>query len=215
MTEPDVALTDYGLAVECALFAWLIFTRNPRSPLRTWLVVFFLSLSAAALAGGTVHGFFLDPLSKGQQLLWPMTLLAIGVTALAAWMIGARIRFTGAIRRGIAIVAWVGFLAYCVVVLRGSRDFVVAIVNYLPASLFLLLVLWGLYRRTGARSALHGVTGLLLTFLASGIQQAGIVLHPRYFNHNALYHVIQAVALFLLYRMARGFASDRMLAAGR
>jgi hypothetical protein len=31
------------------------------------------------------------------------------------------------------------------------------------------------------------------------LQQAGVAVHPVYFDHNAVYHLVQAVALVLLY----------------
>jgi hypothetical protein len=31
------------------------------------------------------------------------------------------------------------------------------------------------------------------------VQQLRVALHPVYFNHNALYHVLQAAALFLCF----------------
>jgi hypothetical protein len=60
-----------------------------------------------------------------------------------------------------------------------------------------------MYRRTRNRPLALTITGLLLTFVAAGVQQAGIAVHPVYFNHNALYHVIQGVALFLIFVGAR------------
>jgi len=67
-----------------------------------------------------------------------------------------------------------------------------------------LVVVFGLeYRRTRARAVLLGFLGLVLSLVASAIQQSGIALHPVYFNHNALYHVIQVVALFMIFLAAR------------
>jgi hypothetical protein len=34
-------------------------------------------------------------------------------------------------------------------------------------------------------------------------RQAGQARNPRYFNHNAVYHVLQAVGLFLIFVTAR------------
>ncbi|SRR6266446_8437776 len=51
MTEPDVTLTDVGLALECGIFALLIARRwPPATPLSFWLAVFFASIGVAALA---------------------------------------------------------------------------------------------------------------------------------------------------------------------
>ena len=204
ITEPDVTFTDYGLAVECAVFTYLLYHRgDPQATPRTWFAVFFGSVGVAALAGGTVHGFFLDEKTAGARILWPVTLIAIGVSALAAWQIGARIQFPEGLARWISVGATVQFTAYGVLVLFVTQKFWIAIVNYLPAAVFLLVVLFLTYRRTRERPALVGLVGLGLTCVASGVQQAGIALHPIYFNHNALYHLIQAVALFMIFWSAR------------
>src|SRR5215470_18589794 len=93
MTEPDVTLTDYVLFAECAAFAWLI-ARRPSylMGLRRWTVLFFVFTALAALFGGTVHGFFPETGSIGR-VLWKFSMLAIGLTALAAWLIGAHLLF--------------------------------------------------------------------------------------------------------------------------
>lgn len=210
ITEPDVALTDYGLALECALFAYLLVRRRDgQRPLQTWFALFFGSLSAAALAGGTLHGFFLDPQTTGQTILWPATLLAIGVTALSAWVIGVLIQFPEAVARWIVILAIVAFAGYCAIVLLVTQTFWVAVVNYLPAAGFLFLVFSLTYQRTRERPVLVGAAGLALTFVAAGARERDIALHPVYFNHNALYHLIQAVALFMVFWAARWFVMDR------
>src|SRR2546426_7467653 len=101
MTEPDVALTDYALAIECALFAYLVRRREH--------ALFFGSAAVASLAGGTVHGFFLDARTLGNEILWRITLIAIGVTAASAWAIGARGLFSAPMARRITIAAAAAF----------------------------------------------------------------------------------------------------------
>ncbi len=203
MTEPDVVLTDYGLAIECAIFAWLIATRQPRGRIRTWALVFFLSVGLGAIAGGTVHGFFLDPASTGQRALWPTALIALGVTALSMWMIAARLGCSPPVGRAIGWAAWLVFVAYTLIVCLGSQLFMVAVINYLLAGVFLIAVLWRIWRAHGS-AARDGIAGLLLTFVGSIVQQSRVGIDPRYFNHNAVYHVIEAVALYLMFRMLRG-----------
>ena len=210
ITEPDVTFTDYGLAIECALFSYLLYRRGGRpQPLRTWFALFFGSAGAAALTGGTVHGFFLDVETVGSAILWPATLVAMGVTALSVWAIGARIQFSARVARWISILAAVEFVGYSVVVSFIAQRFRIAVANYLPAAVFLFLVLAIVYNRTRERQVLVGLSGLMLTFVAAGVQQGGVALHPVYFNHNALYHVIQAVALFMLFWGARWFVLAR------
>jgi hypothetical protein len=204
LTEPDVVLTDYALAVECALLARLLWRSGaPSSRLRAPFTIFFASIGASALAGGTVHGFFLDPASAGHRWLWPATLLGIGVTAAAAWIAGARMLFGPRPARAIAWAAALGLAAFAAHVIGGAQAFRVAVLFYLPAALFLTLAHAVRFARTRAREIAIGLVGLGLSFAAAIAQQARMALHPVYFTHNAVYHVIQGVALLLIFRAAR------------
>jgi len=210
ITEPDVTFTDYGLSVECALFTYLLYRQgNQRQQLQTWFIPFFASLGLAALTGGTVHGFFLDTKTTGYAILWPATLIAIGVTALAAWAIGARIQFPRPIARQIIILATIEFVGYCAIVLLITQAFWIAILNYLPAVGFLFIVFCLAYQRLRVKPLLIGLMGLVLTFVAAGVQKYRVAFHPVYFNHNALYHLIQAAALFMIFWAARWLCRDK------
>jgi hypothetical protein len=202
MTEPDVTLTDFALALLGIGFAWGLPDGGPaRAELRRWLRVFFVSVALASALGGAVHGFFLDEASLGHRVLWPASLLAIGVTALSGAAVGARLLWgeRGA-RRGLR-AAWGLFALYVAVVLLFSQSFAVAIAGYVPAALLLLVAF---LRAPGARIA---AWGLALALLASAGQLAGVGLHPVWFNHNALYHLLQALALGLLFVGSRGLLS--------
>ncbi len=215
IAEPDIALTDYGLTAECAAFSYLLARRGGRGqPLRRRFVLFFGSAAAAALTGGTVHGFFPDPETAGARLLWAATLLAAGITALAAWGAGARIQFSTAVARWIERAALLAFAGYVALVAAGVQTFAVVIANYLPAAAFLLVVLLLAYRRTSARPLLLASLGLGATFLAAAIQGARLGLHPVYFNHNALYHAVQAGALLLLFLGARWLVAEQGRVSG-
>ncbi len=208
ITEPDVTLTDYALAIECGVFTYLIYRQgNPLRPLRVWFSIFFGSLGLAALIGGSVHGFFRETDGDGYAILWRATLLAIGMAALAAWVIGARIQFSETVVQWILVVAAAEFLGYSIVVLFDAQVFWIAIANYLPATVFLFIVFFLAYQRTRERPPLVGSMGLALTFVASWVQQRGIALHPVYFDHNAFYHLIQAAALFMIFWAARWFVT--------
>ncbi|MFQ5760162.1 MAG: hypothetical protein ACE5HM_04215 [Acidiferrobacterales bacterium] len=204
LMEPDVTLTDYGLAIECMVLAGLIYAYGvPRNVLRFWFVAFFVALGVAALIGGTFHGFFGNQSSLGPTVLWPATLVAIGVAALALWSIGATLMFSERVANWVSWGALFAFAVYVLLILFSSRGFWIAIINYIPASMFLLVAFLVVYSRTGMSYLLVGVGGIFLTLIAATVQHTGISVHPRYFNHNALYHLIQAVALFLIYWTAR------------
>jgi hypothetical protein len=57
-------------------------------------------------------------------------------------------------------------------------------------------------------------SGLLLSAIAALLQQAHVALHPVYFDHNAVYHVVQAAALVILYFGFRAPRSDTTARAG-
>jgi len=215
MTESDVTLTDYAVALECALLTGLLYRSPPaRRHLRRLFALFFVSVGLAALAGGTVHGFFLRDDSITGAVLWRIALIALGLTAFAVWSIGARLLFREGKARVIEAVAGAECVAYLVVVLAIDPRFWIAILNYAPAVVFLAISLSTLYRRQRQRPVLAGLIGLALAIVAAIVQQRQIVLHPVYFNHNALYHGIQMVSLFLIFLAARHLISVPAAAEG-
>ena len=204
MTEPDVVITDYLLTLEAALFSALLWrSASADSDLRVPFVAFFAATALAALMGGTVHGFFVGDSSPAGAALWRATLVALGLSALAAWAIGATMLLTPGSARTLQMAATAVFVAYALIIIFVNDSFWVAIANYLPPTLLMLVALAIRYQRHGGWSTLAGLVGLVLTLVASVVQQRQMSLHPVYFNHNALYHAIQAVALFLIYWAAR------------
>jgi hypothetical protein len=197
MNEPDVTITDYILAVEALTFAVLIARTATETPVQRWFVIFFGATAVASLAGGTVHGFFAD-----SKALWRFVLIALGVVSASAWAIGARLLFDERIARLITGAAVVELVVYSLLVVFVTDSFSIAIANYLPATLFLIAAFFAAYRSGAGTPVAIGLSGLLLTLVAAAVQQARIALHPIYFNHNALYHLLQAIALLLIFRAA-------------
>jgi len=209
MTEPDVALTDYGLTVLCAVLAHFVYRRGaPGNVFRDWFTVFFLATGAAALFGGTVHGFFVEEGSLGHAILWRATMVAIGLATLAGWAIAARLLLSDRLSRWVSLLAGVQVALYTLLVLFLVQDFTIAIFEYLPAALFLLAGLIKSYWTDRVRALAVAAAGMVLTLLAAVVQQAGVALHPVYFNHNALYHLIQAAALVMIFVGARHLSTQ-------
>ena len=203
MTEPAVTLTDYGLTLLCAVLAWRAGS-TVRAELRPWAIGLFAGSGAAALFGGTAHGFFGDATTLGYRVLWPATILAVGTTGLAAWGLGARVGGISAGGRRLTRIVLAAFVAWVALVLAGQQAFVMAIVFYLPAVIYLTVRFARLYRRAPTPSRREALIGFGLTFAAAAIQQLQIPIHPVWFDHNALYHVVQAVAFVLLFRGISG-----------
>jgi hypothetical protein len=204
LLEPDVALTDFGLALECAGFsAWLYRSSHADALLRPTFIAFFAALGLAALLGAVTHGFLSDPQSPVYRLIWSATLLAIGVAALAGWSLGARLLLSEIAAKRMMAAAGAVFAGYVAVVLLVSQSFTVAVIHYLPAAAFLLAAFTLSYLQRRDRFLLAGSAGVALSFVAAAVQQTETSLHPLYFNHNALYHLIQAFALLLIFLAAR------------
>jgi hypothetical protein len=194
MLEPAVTLTDYALTVESLVFAFLLHGRPGPS---VWARNLFLALALSSGLGGTYHGFCGDLETMGGQLTWRLTLVAIGVVALACWQLSATFYSTkfGPWIERLSLVVFLGYGMYVTVF---SQDFRVAILNYLPPVFFLLFTLIRAYVQTHQRFHWWSIAGLILTFIAAGIQQTKVALSPA-FDHNAIYHLVQAVALALIF----------------
>jgi len=200
-----VTLTDYGLVLECVTLAFLLSRQNTKATgLRNWFIVFFCALGFSAFMGGTAHGFIYDKTSLLHTVVWDLTLIGIGVVSLAAWMVGLILSSSSNVRQWLSSFVIAVFIVYCGVVIQKMNTFLVAIVFYLPATLFLFTVFLLRYLKQRRLFLLSGFSGLLLTIVAAGIQQSGYGLRPIWFDHNALYHLIQAVAILLLFHAARG-----------
>jgi hypothetical protein len=205
LLEPDVALTDYGLTIECAVLAWLAWRSRGQATQRHWFVALFIALSIAALMGGTAHGFIGDKGSATHNLVWSGSLIAIGIAAFACWNIGALLLFDARAAHWITLTTATIFAIYVGAVIGGARSFFIVVVHYLPAVLFLLLAMLIAWRRARDTALLVGVGGVTLTLAAAGIQHAGVGL--GYLNHNALYHLVQGVALLLIFIAARSIVA--------
>ncbi|MEZ5542244.1 MAG: hypothetical protein R3F42_09375 [Pseudomonadota bacterium] len=204
IAQPAVSLTDFALFIESTVFAALLWRgRAVFAHLQVWFVVFFLSLALAALAGGISHGFLEHRHPALDALVWSVTLLAIGLTGLSTWFIGAGLLDESWLTRAIAVLASLLFVLYVAVVLFVDTRFLVAVLYYLPATLFLLLLLLWRFIDTGHFWIFPGISGLVLAVAAAAVQQSGLTLHPVWLDHNVLYHLIQAAAMLLFFLFAR------------
>ena len=152
-----------------------------------------------AFLGFVVHGFLVDQNALFYRLAWTATLLCIGVVILATTLIAARLCCSPKTTHWIVRATVLLLMGYAGLVLAGYRHYALAVAFYLPATLFLFGVLVVRYWRSRSPGSLFGLAGLVLSLLATGIQQLQFDLHLQYLDHNTLYHLIQALGLWLLY----------------
>ena len=199
MLEPAVALTDYAITIE-SLFLAALLRRQDASAARRWFTVFFVFIGIAAALGGTVHGFVSDASTEAYAILWRATLISIGVVAVAAAMAAANSGWNRTVRDTVSGIVILGFVGYCTEVVLVSQEYRLAIIAYLPATVFLLISFLAAYFRASQHRParmLLGAAGMVLTFVAAGVQQSRLRL--AFLDHNALYHVVQAIALLSIY----------------
>lgn len=103
ISEPTTMITDYLLALACAIFAVLTL-RSGASHHAVWVwFMAFVTGSIAALLGGTFHGFRSQLGARGKGV-WEFTLILIGASA--AFMIaGALVSSIG--RGDLESVKWI------------------------------------------------------------------------------------------------------------
>ncbi|MCC6778681.1 MAG: hypothetical protein IT537_18980 [Hyphomicrobiales bacterium] len=199
MLEPDVTLTDFALALECGAFAiWL--ARHHDTPA---FVTLFAASAVAALLGGISHGFLPDETAWAARATWIASLAAIGIAAFACWVAGADLILPPAGRRVVTWLAAILLVAYLATIVWVSSSFSVAIAGYAPAMTFLLIAFAIAWHRRPTAAHLAGVASMVLSFVAAAVQELRLGLHPVYFSHSALYHLIQAIAFLLLFLAAR------------
>lgn len=187
--EPATLITDYLLAAFTIALAWRLRaqSRLTRSAAQWWWAVAFAATAVAGIAGGSVHGFP-DALGRATAGVWLVAMeslvvasLAVVRAAISASRLGEASQRRADALAVVAYGAYGGWLAW-------SPSFVFAIVAYGSA----LAVLMLLHRTQWL------VAGVVVSIVAAAVQQGKWSLHPS-FNHNDLYHVIQAVAVWMLY----------------
>lgn len=200
ISEPMTLLTDYLLGALVLFFAVRLGTAGRRSSqmsVRLWSLAFYAS-AAAALAGGTYHGFLPYLEGPAALLLWKITVYAVGAAGFSLLVAAVIAAFAGRSRRCLLGLAGLKFLLYAAW-MATHNDFRFVIYDYAPSLLaVLLLQIHGAFRRRQS-SAPWLIGGILVSFIAAGVQRSGLLLH-EHFNHNDLYHVIQMGAFWLLFR---------------
>ena len=193
-------LTDYGLAATAAALAARLARRVDGQTARRLWSASFAAVALAAAAGGTWHGWAPRMTRPAADALWLLTYVFVGLgnvlilagAACAAVCGGLRTALTGAVV--LRFVVWFAFIAR-------DPQFRYVVYDYAGTLLGLLaLAAWlGGRGRPGAAACLGGVA---LSLAGAAVQRSGFDPSPV-FNHNDLFHVVQAGGLYLYYKTGR------------
>jgi hypothetical protein len=193
--EAATALTDGVMAAQCAWYAYRLGREAGRGAwLRRCMAASLAAVGVAAAAGAVHHG--VSPMRRPRLYAasWKVVGLATGAAGTLLLVSSLLASHAAAGRRVWLTAALVKSMVLNVLTWR-SRDFRYVLVDY-GASMAALFMLQA--QQPGPASP-DFRRGILLSFLAGFIQQKGPVLHPR-FDRNALYHLVQMVALHFFYR---------------
>lgn len=198
--DPDVVFTDLGLAVLAGYLAWRLWTRGDGRTLPRAGALLLGALASAALWGAIFHAFFpAGTATRPGSLVWIPVGLSIVIAAATMVELGLRIlspQLALPVRRWV-VMTYAAIFASVVVLV--DESFTSIVYFYAPALLLLLLAAGTLALR--GRNTGWGLIagGLMMSVLAAALQQLRVALHPVYFDHNALYHVVQGIGIVVLY----------------
>ncbi len=207
--EPATVLTDCLLGVLGCWFA-LRLRRSPagKSGAGIWWSRALALMAASAFAGGTYHGFAPEVPPAVETWWWRMVLwlicglgLAMGMSLLHEfWPDRGRQPWTGLLALKFALAAVVVFFVPVFAV--AMADYGLAMLAWAAAAL--------VSRRAWSGAMLAGVA---LSAMAGAVQRMewGVSVH---FNHNDVFHVIQALALVAFHRGGMKLTPAQEAAAG-
>ncbi|PZV08958.1 MAG: hypothetical protein DCF32_03485 [Leptolyngbya sp.] len=190
MAEPITTLTDYAIALECLLLASLLFVQGGVQ--RLWAAAFG-SVSGVALLGGLYHGFG-DQLSLLQRIwLWQGMGIAVAIASFFT-LVAAAVPLRREVRWTLLALA-TAKLVGAIAVGFTLWGFALRVTNYLSALIIVLLVQWlQRHRHPGAPVWLLGAIAL------SGLGAVGLLIPWPGVSPLVVYHLVQMVALFCIYR---------------
>jgi uncharacterized protein DUF6962 len=201
--EPTTFATDLALgalSIACAI-ALGRRARANGSQAAGWLAATLAAAGIAALAGALAHGFGPEMPPRAADALWRATLHAGGLMSFCLVASSAAAALGGPARTAVYVAALVELVAFTGwVALHPEFRWLVFDYGLAIAAAAVLHVVR--LRRGDRPGAAWILAGLGVSVAAALVQRSGFALHPH-FNHNDLYHVVQMLGTWLLYRGGR------------
>jgi len=173
MSDPMALVTDGTLGVLAIVFAIRLWRVH-----RMWALAFGFT-AAAAIIGGIYHAY-----GDRTEALWKATVMSVGI--------GSFFLLAGTHRK-LAIVAVVKLVVY-LTWMTIHDNFIYVVADY-----GITLILVGIFHP--AKKWVWG--SIAVSVIGVLAQQSRVTIDPRWFDYNDIYHVIQMVALWMLYRAGR------------
>jgi hypothetical protein len=195
--EPTTAITDYIIFILGIIFGGLTISIQNSQFHQLWGAS-FISIGIGAFFGGTSHGF--GPKMKGiyRMVLWRITIIFIGISGIFMAMSSSLFFITENGKYALFITAGVLLILYFLKI-RKQDSFRSAVTFYMPLLGVTLVGFSMAFYFQNITGALFITIGLIVCITGSLTQLLKISLHEK-FNHNDLFHVIQMLGMYLMYR---------------
>ena len=158
----------------------------------------FRMLALGALLGAISHGIgpYLSPIL--QDSVWKFTTYCIGIMSyfMVLTMLHHLFDYPIVLRlRWILIALIVIYLTIVTI----NDNFINVIRFYVPLMVIVVIGLFYTWLTVNADGTDMIILGILISFIAAGVQQSRIVLH-EHMNYNDIAHFIQLVSMWYFYR---------------
>jgi uncharacterized protein DUF6962 len=197
--EVVTMVTDYLLAATAFGAAMWLWKSAAGVPGRWWAAA-FVATGVAAVLGGTSHGYapVIDKPTHG--LVWRLTYVTVGIANFCV-LYGAALAAVPRRRlRAAVVILFVRLLAVAVgLIVFAQFRYVLYDYAITLAGLLGLAAALGAQRRSGAAWVAAGVAASAL----GAVVQLTRLGQGRVFNHNDVFHVVQAIGIALYARGGR------------
>ena len=191
--------TDYLLAATAFAAAMWLWKTAAGTPGRWWAAA-FVATGVAAVLGGTSHGYapVLDKQAHG--LVWRLTYVTVGVANFCV-LYGAALAALSPrlLRAALAILLFRLLVVAAALVALAQFRYVLYDYAITLAGLLALAAALGARGQPGAGWVVAGVAASAL----GAVVQLAHIGQGRVFNHNDLFHVVQAIGIALYARGGR------------
>jgi hypothetical protein len=200
MLQADVTLTDFALAVECAVFTILLMRRRAHDRvLYQAFAAFFAALGLSSLAGALWHGAFSNEETVAARWVWLTTMTGLAFAAMALWRIAAALLPSGPWPDGIRRLARGQLVLQSCISAFVTDAFAVAAIGILPPLVLVKGLYVERYHATHDDRVLVGIAGFVLAALSGLVLLFDYSLHPQWATPNAVYHLLQFAAFWLVF----------------